>query len=48
VDDEVFHLGGSVKDAARRSPYTIARMEPEEALSAMLDALVAEARLVED
>jgi len=48
VDDKVFHLGGSVKDAAHRSPYTIVRMEPEEASSAMLDALVAEAQLVKD
>lgn len=43
VDDEVFHLGGSVKDAGRRSPYTITKMEVDASMAAELDKLVADA-----
>ena len=43
VDDAIYHLGGSVKDAGRRSPYTITQVNDSPTTSVALDQILAEA-----
>jgi hypothetical protein len=41
IDDGIYHLGGSVRDAGRRDPYTISNLDPTAANHNSLDALIA-------
>jgi hypothetical protein len=43
IDDGIFHLGGSVKDASLRSPYTLASLDPTQSNHAFLDGIIAAA-----
>jgi len=40
IDDQLYHLGGSAKDAGGKSPFTISKMEPTPANFQKLDALI--------
>lgn len=40
-DDQLYHLGGSAKDAGKRSPFTISKMAPTPANFQQLDGLIA-------
>jgi hypothetical protein len=41
VDDEILHLGGSVKDASLTAPYTLGRLDPTQSNHAFLDSIIA-------
>jgi hypothetical protein len=43
IDDQIFHLGGSVKDAGRSAAYTIAKLDNTTSNHAALDALISSA-----
>lgn len=40
VDNQIFHLGGSVKDASKRAPYTISLLDPTQSNHIFLDGLI--------
>jgi hypothetical protein len=40
IDDAVYHLGGSLKDAATVDPYTISTMEENPGTAAVLDSMI--------
>lgn len=41
VDEEILHLGGSVKDASRTAPYTIGTLDPTQSINEFLDSVIA-------
>ena len=41
IDDSVYHLGGSLKDAAMADPYTITTLQESPVTSGVLDAVIA-------
>jgi hypothetical protein len=41
VDNDILHLGGSVKDAGRFDPYTISTLDPSQSNHAVLDQIIA-------
>lgn len=43
ADDSIFHLGGSVKDASKATPYTISTLEATESNHNSLDSLISNA-----
>jgi hypothetical protein len=43
ADDEILHLGGSVKDAAKSAPYTISNLDAVQSNHSFLDDIVATA-----
>ena len=40
TDDQILHLGGSVKDAAKSAPYTISNLDPIQSNHAFLDDII--------
>ncbi len=43
VDETIISLGGSMKDAAKEDPYTIAKLDPTQSTHAFLDSVIASA-----
>jgi hypothetical protein len=43
VDDDLFHLGGSLKDAAKNDPFTLGRLDATDAVNSVLDGYVSAA-----
>ena len=43
VDDDLFHLGGSMKDAAKNDPFTLGRLDTTDAVNTVLDGYVSAA-----
>ena len=43
VDDEVLHLGGSPKDAAKADYFTISNLDPVQSNHAFLDGIISRA-----
>ena len=41
IDDAVYHLGGSLKDAAKNDPYTISKTSSDAAIHKTLDDMIA-------
>lgn len=41
IDDTVYHLGGSLKDAAKNDPYTISKTSSDTAIHKTLDDMIA-------
>jgi hypothetical protein len=43
IDDEILHVGGSLKDAAKSAPYTISSLDPVQSNHQFLDDIIANA-----
>jgi hypothetical protein len=44
IDDRIYHLGGSVKDAGRSAAYSVTEMDPTPAIHGSLDAEISNAQ----
>jgi hypothetical protein len=43
IDDQLFHLGGSIKDAGKQTPYTISSLDSQQSNHDFLDSIISSA-----